>query len=299
MFGRIICFGVLFSAVVAAAHGDTLTLIDGVSVDGKVTQLPDGMYQLEVKGRTLFYRPDEVQSLEMNEKTGVIDRQAAIEAWKRHEQELTTLTGLDPEQRRRVEPIVDRLQLEEERVAARNELIGIHKELDLFKYLQFRFEEASHRLSPWILEAMCYLDSSRALPLARDCVLHPYFGTRAKAIEMLGAMKDVSSAPLIARGLVDHKPEVQYLAAAALGALGAKPATPALIEMLASADPRVRTAARDSLLALWAPELGETKPETPDQWQQVWTAHSATVGQPITTASLLPLVEPGMEFQNE
>lgn len=299
MLHKALCLVAMLAAAAIGVHADTLRLNNGVTVDGKVTQSPDGMYQLEVKGRTLIYQPGEVLSFEKNDRTGVIDRQAAIEEWKRREQELTEITGLDPEQRQRVEPIVDRLQLEEERVAARNELIAIHKELDLFKYLQYRFEEASHRLSPWILEALCYLDSGRAAPLARDCVLHPYFGTRAKAIEVLGAMKDTSSDLLIARGLVDHKPQVVYMAATALGALGAKAATPALIELLASADPRVRNAAKGALQTIWAPAPGDTKPETPDQWQEVWKAHSALAGQPITLASLQPLVEPGMEFQNE
>src|SRR5690606_1229603 len=97
-----------------------------------------------------------------------------------------------------------------------------------------------------------------------------------------------SAIDLIARGLVDHQHPVKIAASYALAALGAKQATPALIELLPHADQRVSNAARESLLILWAEETGDTRPATVAEWKALWDRQTTTE-TPFDLAKLEPL----------
>lgn len=295
--GRMLIIAGLFCGGWAAA--DTLYLKDGVQIDGKISAMPNGLYQVRIGDRTILYRESEVDRVEQNERTGRIDRQEALRRWAEQDKQLTEQFGLSAEQRRKVDALLYKLQREEERVGARNQLIAMQQEHDILPYLAFRFTEVSHRLSPWVLETLAYIDARRVLETIRGAVLHPYFGTRAKAIELLGMLQDKASVELVARGLVDHKPEVQFPTAYALANLGAKEATPALTDLLGSTDQRVRNASLDALQKLWAAELGDAKPEQAEQWAEIWKSHAISVGKSISLDGLLPLVAPEEEFQDE
>jgi hypothetical protein len=295
------CTLILAAALVVTglAGADTLYLKNGVQVEGKVITTPEGLLKLQVGNRSVFYRPDEVERIEENDRTGVLDREAAIAQWRVRDEELTHETGLNAEQRDRVKTLMYQLQREDERPAAQRELVALQKEMDVFRYLEYRFPGLSDRLSPWGLETMAYIDAKRALPTLRDALEKNIYLTRAKAMEILGKIGDRESAVAIARGLVDHAPEVQYTAAYALAELKARQATPALIELFDEADRRVRNAAQEALQAMWADKTGNETYNTREQWEALWQTQSATVGDAILLASLRPLVLPEEEFQQE
>jgi HEAT repeat protein len=118
-----------------------------------------------------------------------------------------------------------------------------------------------------------------------------YFGVRAMALDLLGRAAPPGSVPLVARGLVDHKPEVRIAAAYAIASLGARETTPALIGQLSHADQRVSNAARDALASLWEERLGDQKPATVDEWSAFWSAQTVS-GAPIALDTLEPLIAP-------
>ena len=283
----------------ALSPADTIYLKNGVQVDGKVTTTNEGLLKLQVGDRTVIYRPSEVSSIEQNDRSGVLDREAAVARWQERNAEMTRLTGLDDEQRMRVKNLLYKLQREDERPAAQRELVALQEQMDVFRYLEYRFPGLSDRLSPWALEIMAYIDAKRALPTLREALEKNIYATRAKAIEILGKIGDRESTAFIARGLVDHAPEVRFSAAYALAALKSRQATPALIDLLQDGDRRVRNASMDALRALWADVIGQETYNTTEQWEALWAAQSGTVPGSIKLAALSPLVPPEEEFQDE
>lgn len=298
---RILCLCFTVSLICIAVHSDTVYLNNGVSFDAVVTERSDGLYSIDAGGRKLIYRPDEITRIEPNDRTGALDTNAIKASWAKQDAELTQLTGLTAEQRRKLDPLIYALQSDSpaERKSVRETLMGMQEEMDVFRYLAYRQPSLSHRLAPWVLEAMFFLDPRRVLDPLRENTQHRDFNTRAKAIELLGRMRDIESAQLIARGLVDIKFEVRIMAAYALANMGAKNATPALIQSLTHPDLRVSNAAREALQALWNAITGNAKPQTVDEWNAIWTAQQSLIGEGINLAALEPLIQPEEEFQNE
>lgn len=288
----------LWAAPLAA---DTIWLNTGIKFDGVVNQRPDGSYQVRAGDRLLVFRADEVAKIEENDRTGALDLDEVRARWAARDAELTAETGLNAEQRRLVEAALWDLQNEEDgiRLRARNDLIRMQEQFDVFKYLAFQFPQLSHRLSPHALETLVLLDAGRGRAVAREALTHPYQGTRAKAIEMLGRVNDTEYAAEIARGLVDHSLDVRIAAAFVLGALGAKAATPVLIGSLTHPDLRVNNAARDALNTIWRAETGGERLVTPEEWQKLWGAQAARVGTRLAAVDLKPLIDPELEFQDE
>lgn len=284
-----------------AAAADTVWLHTGVKFDGVVTERPDGSYQVRAGERLMVFRKDEIAQVERNDRTGALDLDAVRARWAERDAELTAKTGLNAEQRRMVEAALWDLQNDEDgtRIRARNDLLRMHGQFDVFKYLAFQFPQVSHRLSPHVLETLVLLDAGRGRGVAREAITHVYQGTRAMAIELLARLNDTEYAPEIARGLVDHSLDVRIAAAYTLGALGAKAATPVLIGSLTHPDLRVNNAARDALNTLWRAETGGERLVTPDEWEKVWSANAARVGTRLASADLKPLIDPELEFQDE
>jgi sRNA-binding regulator protein Hfq len=295
-----LCF-VLLAGLYFNAAADTIYLNNGVRFDGVVTQLPDGNYRVNVGERVLIYRAEEIDRIEQNDRTGHFNWSDARERWAKQDAELQELTGLNAEQRKRVRELLYDLQITEDsrRMVARDELLAMQTQIDIFPYLQFRLDEVSHRLSPWVLEAMYYISPQRALPHLRRNTEHVFYGTRQKAIELLGRMEHTESAPLIARGLVDHNFDVRAEAALSLARLSARYATPALIETMIHPDMRVSQAAHQALQTLWHASLGESTPQTVNEWNDVWEQHSSTYDNPLELSTLTSFILPEHEFMDE
>lgn len=281
------------------APADTIYLKNGVQFDGVATEIPDqeGLYKVTAGKRSLIYRASEIDRVEKNERTGLLDKEALLARWEEKNKQLTEETGLTAEQRRLVRGLMFQLKTENvaDRLAIRDKLVSMQAEIDVYGYLLTLYPELSTLLAPNVLEVMFYLDPVRAVDLLKSSAQSTYFGTRATAIDLLGRLHDTGSIPLIARGLADQKQPVQMIAAKVLAELGVKEATPALISLLTDPDQRVANRARDALLALWADQLGDAKPSSVDDWNSFWAGKS-TPGTPIQMAKLEPLIAPEDEF---
>ena len=287
-----------------AAGADTIYLKNGVKLDGTVTPQGDGdIVKVDAGGHTMLYRKNEIRTIEKNDRTGHWNREEAMARWANKDKELTELTGLDAGQRRTVDALLNEIK---GAAGPKKEVLyerakALQEQMDVFRYLEYLQPRFSHTFSTGLLELMYFLDAKRARAILRDNVFNPYFAARAKGIELLGRLHDAGSADLIMRGLADHKPEVQYMAAYALANIGARNLTPALIECLTNNDLRVAAASAEALAALWAPELEDKeKPASPEAWKAFWTENAAKAGgSPIALAGIEPPIPPEQEYQNE
>lgn len=291
-------------AVVLAATGiagaDTIRLKNNVCFDGVVTERPDGTLVIHAGQRTLVYQKAQIKSIEKNARTGEFDKEQAMARWAQRDAELTGVTGLTAIERGQVKALMFKLKGDPaHRKAARDKLVTLQQEMDVFRYLAYELPRLSHRVSPWVLEAMFYVDATRIMSYLRTNTQHEHYGTRAKAIELLGKLRDYDSVYLIVRGLADHANEVRVAAAYSLANIRAKIATPALIECLKDADLRVASASRQALLALWREEIGEEKLRSVEEFEAFWTSQAGSVGKAITLGQLLPHVSPEEEFEDE
>lgn len=294
----IACAG-LAVMVAHAAYSDTIYLNTGVQFDAAVVQEnADGSKVVKAGNRTITYRAEEIARIEKNDKTGKFDKEAAKARWAQIDAEITASTGLNATQRSQIEVLLFQIQRGEDaqRLDARDRLVALQKEMDVFSYLVYQLPSIDYVSFPYILEVMFLIDPGRTLPHLRENAANAVPGARAKAIELLGRVRDVESVGLVARGLVDAVSEVRIMAAYALANLSAKQATPALLEEMKLPDLRVANASREALQALWKNELGEQKPQSVSEWIDFWNAHAAEVSQPIDYAALEPLTDPQAPF---
>jgi hypothetical protein len=293
-------YAMLAVALVAASAGaDTVYLKNGVEFDGVVTPVADnpGIFKVTAGDRSLTYRAEEIDRVEKNEKTGKLSKEEILASWEEQNRVLTEETGLTAEQRGLVMGLMFELKTDNvsKRVAVREKLIGLQKEFDAYNFLANQLPGVSILIGPNLLEALAYMDSSRALELLQGAAENNYFGTRALAIELLGRLGNAGSKDLIVRGLADHKQEVQISAVYVLAGMGAREVTPALISLLPSPDERVSNASREALLALWANAITDPKPGTVDEWTTFWNTQEKS-GTPVQLADLKALSNPEEEI---
>lgn len=283
------------------ASADTLYLTSGATVDGRVTSKGDGLYEVKIgEDIVVFYRADEVERMEENNRTGIPDPAEEEARWAKLEAELEQKTGLTAEQRQEVEPLLAELTREGgDRIEARKRLVALQEKFDVYKYLDFMLTEATPLLSMALLDAMYAINTPKTIEVLPQYLEHAYAGLRQQAISLLARAGATGSVPAIARGLADHELEVKIEAAYALGSLNARNATPALIELLAHPDLRVSNASRDALHLLWKNEVGEKRLATVDEWKEVWAKSEDARGDSIQLAKLQPLVPEGTHFVME
>jgi hypothetical protein len=288
-------------AVCGTVMADTIYLTTGVQFDGVVTERPDGLLDVKAGDETLIYRKDEVLKIEKNTRTGHLDLNEELAKVQAELAEMEKKTGLTAEQRDRINELIASLSLEPSvRMTARDKLIALQSEMDVFRYLDYLLPSAGHFRAPYILEAMWYINRERALPIIERNVQNNYFGMRERAISLLGEYARQDSIPLIVRGLADDKLEVRIAAAYALAKCNARQATPALIDSLRHPDLRVASASKEALEAIWASETAASgTPKSADEWSEFWGIHGATIGTRFRLAELQPLVTAEEEFQNE
>jgi len=285
------------AGVAATAGADTLYLNTGVSIDGIVTERSDGLYEVRIGDRTVVYRPSEVRSVERNDRTGTFDREAAEARWEAQRRELEERTGLNVEQRRRVDALLAQLRRDgAARVRARDQIVALADEINVQRYLEVLLGESAPTLKPWLLDALFIIAPQQTLPVLREHLKDNHYATRVKAIELLGDAGDRASAGQIARGLADAKIEVRLAAAVGLAQINAREATPALIESMKHADIRVSNSSRDALNALWHDRLGGERLTTVDEWNDFYRRHGSDIASPIRLASLEPLIQPEYEL---
>lgn len=286
---------------VATAGADTLTLLSGVQVHGKIVQQDDAAFVLDVGGRQIRYPANAVAKSETNDRTGVLDKEALRRRAAEREAEMLALTGLTAAERRRVKALMQEMLSEDNRVAteARQTLVTMGESKDVFKYLEHYVQGLSPRFVAPVLDALVLLNPDKSRPILRDQASNVDAGVRAKALSLLGRVKDADSIRLICRGLVDHADEVKVAAAEALAALGAEEATPLLLANLSAADRRVQNSALTALRQVWSGETPAAELESADSWREFWKAKADSVPDAVSATGVQPLVEPGAQFVDE
>lgn len=289
--------GAVLVAGVLAVNADTITTDVGVTFDGTITEQPDGTYKVMAGDNLLIYRKEEIVSIEKNDKSGKLDLEAiAIEA-KKSDDRLTKLTGLDASQRARVDALSQGLAQEgPARIKAREGLLALQAEFDIYPYLEYIYPESTQLFQPQLLDIMFRIDAGRAIGRVREALTNSFPGVRAGAIEILSRAGDTKSADTIVRGLVDPDTSVRIATAYALANLNYREATPALIACLPHPDLRVSNAAKDALAAIWKDAIGDTRPTTVDEWKAVWDSKRSGISGALALDQLQPLADPSVPF---
>lgn len=291
---------VFIGVVAGMAAADTIHLRNGVRIDGKIINQDDTRVVVDAGGRRTTLRVQEIARIEKNDRTGRLDRASLEKTINERNAELLEKTGLDAAQRRRVDEQVWRLPRADDQtyIEIKRILVGMGREVDLFGYFEYRLPGLLPRFVPGVLDVAVELDPTRARPLVRAQAFNVDTACRAKALELLAAMNDHRSADLFVRGLKDHAPEVRMIAADALGTLGVRQATPALIELLRDPNLRVSNAARIALSRLWSERDNPIDYVSPDEWKELWSKHSGTFNEPVNWETIEPLVPSGAYFHS-
>jgi len=297
----LVCLFLMAPLLTPVGAADTVYLKNGVRFDGIVHERPDGNLLVEADKRKIVFRAGEVDRVEQNDRTGVIDKEAAKARWAVRDAEMAEITGLTADQRSRVEALMYELRTPHagDRRRIREKLTGLHAEMDIVPYLAYRLPEMSHRFSPWVLETIVLLDPKRGRAFARDYAFHEFAGTRAMSIELIGRLRDEERAGIVARGLVDHDPDVRIAAAYALAAVGARDATPALIELLRDADLKVANASRSALKSLWQEETAGRSLLTEEEWLAFYDGLASKPESTFSLGGLESLIPESEEFEDE
>jgi len=278
---------------------DTFFLSGDVPVHGKLLRTDDNYYHISIGDRTKRIPKKSVKRIEENEKTGAFDLKAAKEKAAKRQQELTEETGLTKEQRDAIENIILKLNSDDASVVgkARRDLTEMCKEEKVYIYISNMVPTQSPVFIRELLVVLTNADSARTQPLLQQFTTYEDEFTRAKCLELLGVMRDSSSLSLMMRGMLDHEPVVRLAACTALTAIGAKEATPLLLDNFNQADLRIQNFAREALPLIWKAELGETEPfKTLEEWKTFWDAQSPSIVKTVNIEGLEPLVPPGTRY---
>ena len=289
---RALAFGLALGlCLVSGAYADTVHFKDGSTIDGVVsTPNPDTIAIDAGTGRVTFPAAD-VARIEKNDKKGdvanLINRQS-----KQHQDSITERTGLTEQQRDLVRAVVDPLWSpdEGERNAARRKLVEMSKQMPVFQYIESCLPYTKPLVVPEFMKTLVAIDPQRAKGVIAPYTQDRTPGTRAKALELIGAYGKEDDVETLSRGLVDLEPSVRISAAHALGEAGSKGATPALIEQLKNVDPKVQNAARAALKQLWSSANVKADLNTVEEWKTFWTNKAGSVKDPVDPKSLVPLV---------
>jgi len=288
----------LLLATASVALADTLHLKSGVTIDGVVTTRPDGIYEVRAGDRVVLYRPEEVERIERNSRTGHYDEAAARARIAEREEALLRETGLTREQRQRVAQLLRQLSGPGGgRMAARDALAALQEEWDVFAYLARELSRMTPRNRAPVLGVLYHIDPQRALPYVRTALRDSYGPVRAEAILMLAHADERGQVPEIARGLADHRLEVQAAAIQALVQLEARNATPALISLLNHPEQWLGNTSKQALESLWAGRLPDDPLRTAEAWEAFWARNSVTGA--IRLDALAPLSDERDEFVHE
>lgn len=290
----------LVAAALAAApvFGDTLHLSNGISLNGEVSKNADGTFTLMVEGRKNIYRADEVVTHEKNELNGQEYKAQSREVAEQAERELDESSGITADQRAAVDKLIKAMNASEATAKRKAiaDLIAYGQRTNILKYLLSTLPSLTPQTYPSALEAFCALAPKGTAQIAlAEAATHLAVEVRAQALRLMGSTGQPEAADYLARGLVDPSPDVRLAAAAALGVLGSKRATPALIASLENNPQVVQGVVHQSLTQIWHDATVPDKSD-PAAWEQFWSAQKAGVGSPLTLESLEPLVDPKEKF---
>ncbi len=298
-------FSVACAAVFAAggwAPADTITLKNGISIDGKITARSDGQIRVQLGDQEVVVPVADVESTEANDKAApVIDYDALERAAKERDKELVEKTGLQARQRAEVDELLQMFFLSDEATtqSAKRTLLDMAKtDSSPYRYLGTRLPDINPAKIAPLLEVMFDMNPEGMRETLKQYAVSASETARAACLHCLAKLKDKSSLELIKRGLVDEDPDVRIAAVRGVEALRVREATPVLLKTLTTSDMRVQNASRDALSTLW------TEPGQPplnflqnSGWADFWKTKSASVPGAWVPGTIEPLVPPGTVVQ--
>lgn len=290
-------FALLFLSTSVIA--DTFLLNGEVPVHGKLLRSDDKFHYVDIGGRKTRLPKKSVKAIEKNDKDGSFDLKAAKERAAKRQQQITEETGLTKEQRDKIARLILALNSDDglEKGNARRALIEMCQDEKVYAYIAKSVSsEAPHFMIP-LLVTLTQANSTKAKPLLQEFATYVEQNVRAECLELLGLIQDTSSLRLVMRGMLDHESVVILAACSAITALGAKEATPLLLDKFNHSDLRVETFVREALAVLWKTELDDRDPfDTLGDWNQFWNEQSASVPKTVNLETLEPLVPPGTYY---
>ncbi len=283
----------------SAALADTIHMQSGVKFDGVVLREEGDRLVVQVDKRTVRVQKNEVATVEKNDKDGSFNREAAKQAAAERDRQITEETGLTAEERRAIDEHLRALTDPDPvvRGEAKRALLAMASEKNLFPYLEKMLVSMLPWSVPAVLSILAEVDPTAAQPIIRSFTTATEENARAAAVELLGITLDKASLSLMMRGLLDHTVVVRLAACTALAAIGAKEATPMLIDNLSHADLSVKKYAHEALSAIWSE--GETKVafDAVEEWNTFWEGQRANTPGTVDIQSLEPLVPPDTKFE--
>lgn len=289
----------LAAMVTSYCVADTVHMRNGVQIHGKVKSQDEKRVTLMVGKREVILRAKEVARVVENDKTGVLDRKKMIAQAQKQQQELLETTGLNAQQRNKVLRAMALLMDPMKRAEGKRIVLAVAEEADVFRYFEWYLPSMLPRYIPSVLEIMVQLQPSRMKPILHEQCSNTDIDTRAKAIELIGRLQDQGAALLCARGLVDHEAAVRVAACHALGELRCREATAALLENLKAPDAGIQNAGRDALLRIWSGQPGVADFQSDEEWVALWQRQASSAPMAFKAHALKPLVEHGVQFEDE
>ncbi|MCP4642518.1 MAG: HEAT repeat domain-containing protein [bacterium] len=284
---------VVATALVAGA--DTVHFKDGSKLNGTVSRPNPNCVMLEVNGGRMVFPVSQVASVEENDAEGTYSLNE-IRA-RKHNDIMRDRTGLTREQRDQVRSIVAQLNKDDPMVVkeARDQLLALGRELPVHKYLGACLPYMRGPRVPEMMQLMVEMDpeGSERMLLIRSQDLTPT--NRAKALELIGTTMKEKGVERLAQGMIDQDREIQVTAAHALGEVGDKRASLALLEGVDSNSDRVFNASRNALAKLWSTDSTKVNFETADEWHQFIQAKAPKIADVVDPSALTPLVVPDPE----
>ncbi len=290
----------LAAAALAAApvFGDTLHLANGISLTGEVSKNADGTFTLTVEGNSSIYRADEIVTHEKNALNGQEYKQESRDAAEKADRELDESTGISADERNAVDKLIQAVNTSDrgEQRKGIAAIVAYGQKHNILKYLLSTLPSLTPDTYPAALEAFCTLAPKGTAQMAlAEAATHLAVEVRAQALRLMGGAGQPEAADYLVRGLVDPAQEVRLAAAAALGVLGSKRATPALIASLENNPQVVQGAVHQSLKQIWS-DIDVPEKSDPAAWEQLWSAQKAGVGSPLSLDTQEPLVDPNKKF---
>ena len=297
----LLIIAMLLGALILSLPGvaDTFLLNGEVTVHGKLLRSDDKFHYIDIGGRQKRLPKKSVKLVEKNDKDGSFDLQAAKKRAEERQQQITEETGLAKEQRDEIARLILTLNSDDslKKGDARRKLAEMCQDAKVYTYIANQVPSEAPHFMVELLAILAQADPVRTQPLLQEFATYMEQNVRAECLELLGLMRDAPSLTLMMRGMLDHESVVILAACSALTALGAKEATPLLLDKFNHADLRVQNFAREALAILWKTELGDKKPfETLGDWQQFWNEQSASVQKTVNLETLEPLVPPGTYY---
>ncbi|HNZ49745.1 MAG TPA: HEAT repeat domain-containing protein [Candidatus Hydrogenedentes bacterium] len=280
------------------AVADTITLKSSVQIQGKIEKEVGEFMHVRVGDRSIRVRKDEIAEVEKNDLDGSYDLEAAKTAAQEEDRKLTETLGLNEEQRDTVYRYISLLNNPDVSKSrdARAALVKMQSDLNIVPYIVFLLPSYLPPVVLSVLELITEISPDQAKEVLREYAFFTDENVRAKALEMLGVIRDKSSAELMMRGLLDHTGIVKIGACKALAMIRAQEATPLLIHFFDQSDLRIQNNVRQALSALWSDGTTTVSFNSQQEWMAFWQEKSASVQKTVVLDHLEPLVEEGTHF---